>query len=44
MQEVPTGRLAAEMEAVTVQFDLAARVAIPLASDIREKAEAMLND
>ena len=44
MQEVPTGRLAAEMEAVTVQFDLAARTAIPLAADIRERAEAMLND
>lgn len=43
MHEVPTGRLAAEMEAVTVQFDLAARAAIPLAADIRERAQALLN-
>ena len=34
----------AEMETVTVQFDLSARRAIPLAPDLRARAQALLAD
>ena len=42
MENLHTGAVAAEMESVTVQFDLAARRAIPLRPEIRERAEARL--
>lgn len=42
MEALHDGALAAEMESVTVQFDLAARRAIPLDPAIREGAERML--
>ena len=42
MENLHTGALAAEMESVSVQFDLAARKAIPLRPEIRAGIEALL--
>ena len=42
MENLHTGAVAAEMESVAVQFDLAARKAIPLLPEIRAGAEARL--
>lgn len=43
MASVHDGVLAAEMEAVSVQFDLGARRAMPLLPEIRARGEAMLS-
>jgi acyl-CoA thioester hydrolase len=42
MKNLSNGVTAAEMESVTVQFDLRARKAIPLVPEFREGAEALL--
>jgi acyl-CoA thioester hydrolase len=42
MKNASNGVTAAEMEAVTVQFDLTTRKAIPLVPEFREAAEALL--
>jgi acyl-CoA thioester hydrolase len=42
MQNLANGVTAAEMETVTVQFDLNARKAIPLVPEVRKGAEALL--
>lgn len=43
MEALPEAWLAAEMEAVTAQFDLRARRAIPLLPEIRAGAEALMS-
>lgn len=43
MRNLHTGEIAAEMEAVTVQFDLKGRRAVALLPEIRVRAEAMLS-
>ncbi len=42
MRNLHTGEIAAELEAVTAQFDLTARKAIPLLPEIRAGAERLL--
>ena len=43
MKNLSNGVAAAEMEVVTVQFDLKARNAIPLVPEFRQRAEALLS-
>jgi len=42
MSNIETGVVSAEMEAITVQFDLHARKAIPIADDIRASLARLL--
>lgn len=44
MRNLHTGEIAAELEAVTTQFDLDARRAVPLLPEIRANAERMLDE
>jgi acyl-CoA thioester hydrolase len=42
MVNLETGEVAAEMEAVTVQFDLNARKAVPIDGDIRARLDTLM--